>query len=333
MAMEQTARLTGFSALTPDVVIDLIEKSLGQRCTNLCRPLNSYINRVFELKLENGDGIIAKFYRPGRWNRTALLDEHEFLTELAELEIPVIPPLPFADGATLHEQDGMYFTAFQKKLGRSCDEPTDNQWEELGRLLARVHAVGAIHPPRNRITMTPGRSTHANLDFILRSGVLPRDQRGQYERAVHDTIQQIDPMFDECELIRIHGDCHRANIVYRPDESFYLIDFDDMAVGPPIQDLWMLLPGHKSESLVEIDFFMEGYETFRSFDRRTLRLIEPLRAMRYIHFTAWCAAQVADGGFARLSPGWGTESFWKGEIRDLRNQQEEIAGERDPLWG
>jgi Ser/Thr protein kinase RdoA (MazF antagonist) len=333
MASDNKEHLTGFSELTPDVVIRLAEEALGERCTGLCRPLNSYINRVFELQLDRGEGIIAKFYRPGRWRRDALLDEHEFLGELAELEIPVIPPLVLAGGGTLAEHRGMYFTIFPKKLGRGCDEPSDEQWEELGRLLARVHNVGAVHPPRDRIVMTPDRSTTRNIEFILRSGCITGELRKQYERAARDIVEQIAPMFDDVELIRIHGDCHQANIVYRPGESFYLIDFDDMAIGPPVQDVWMLLPGHIKDSMLEIDLFMEGYDTFRPFNRRMLKLIEPLRAMRYIHFTAWCAAQVADGGFSRLAPGWGTDAYWRGEINDLRNQQGEIANGGERYWG
>jgi len=324
--------ISGFSELTPDLAITLIERELGERCTGLCRPLASYINRVFELQLDGGEGIIAKFYRPGRWSREALLDEHEFLRELAELEIPVIAPRVFASGTTLGEHRGMYFTAFPKKLGRGCDEPSDDQWEELGRLLARVHNVGAIHPPRNRITMLPERSTRSNIEFILRSGCITGELRKEYEKAAQDIVELITPMFDGTELIRIHGDCHQANIVYRPGESFYLIDFDDMAVGPAVQDFWMLLPGHLTDSMLEVDLFIEGYETFRRFDRRTLTLIEPLRAMRYIHFTAWCAAQVADGGFARLAPGWGTQAFWRSEIADLRMQRDEIIGGAKPSW-
>lgn len=325
--------LENFSGLTPDRVIDLAEKSLGERCDNLCRPLNSYINRVYELRKENGEGIIIKFYRPGRWSRTALEDEHQFLEELAALEIQVIAPLKLADGATLHEHRGMFYTIYPKKLGRSIDEPTYDQWEELGRLLARVHNVGATHPPRDRIVMTPEHSMLDNIRYILRTDTVPRDLRKEYEQAALKMVDMILPMFKDTELIRIHGDCHQANIVHRMEEAFYLIDFDDMALGPPVQDFWMLLPDYGRKSLVEIDFFLEGYRTFRPFNRNWLKLIEPLRAMRYIHYTAWCAAQIADGGFAKVAPGWGTPAYWRQEIRDLHNQQLEIETSKDVFWG
>lgn len=333
MNIDDPTAPAGFHTLTPDVVIAAAEQALGQPFTALCRPLNSYINRVFELRLESGEGAIAKFYRPGRWTRAALQEEHDFLHELYDLELPVVAPLELADGGSLAERDGMFFALFPKKLGRAVDEFTDEGWEQLGRLIARVHLVGAVRPAPNRIVMTPLRSTRDNVDYILRQGVVESGLRRDYETAASELIETIAPMFESTEMIRIHGDCHRANIVHRPGESFYLIDFDDMAMGPPVQDVWMLLPDYSRASLVEIDFFLEGYETFRSFDRRTLRLIEPLRGMRYIHYDAWCARQAADGGFTRLAPGWGTPSYWRDAANDLRRQKEEVLAGKDFFWG
>ncbi len=325
--------LSAFSDLTPDVVINVAERAYGRRLTNLCRALNSYINRVFELETEDRDGVIVKFYRPGRWSREALQDEHDFLLELAEEELPVVPPLHLADGETVGEHRGGYFALFPKRSGRAIDEPTDEEWETLGRLIARVHAVGARHAPHDRVVLTPWEATADNVDYLLRANVLPRELRDEYERTARKLIDLIDPMFATAELIRIHGDCHRGNIVYRPGESFYLIDFDDMVVGPPVHDFWMLLPDYSRKSLLEIDLFLDGYSTFREFDRRTLRLIEPLRAMRYIYFSAWCAMQIADGGFARLTPNWGTPGYWRAEIKDLHVQIDEIVAARDAVWG
>jgi Ser/Thr protein kinase RdoA (MazF antagonist) len=318
-----------FDALTLEMAIALVEQQLGVSCTNLCRPLNSYINRVFEIGLMDGGAVVAKFYRPGRWSLAALRDEHEFLAELADRDIPVIAPMRSPDGQSIGEHRGMFFTVFPKKLGRAIDEPTYDQWEELGRLLARVHLVGEMHLPEARIIMGPQESTRQHIEFILGRGVVPQNLRDEFERAAYDTIEMITPLFAGVERIRIHGDCHYGNIVYRPGESFYLIDFDDMVVGPPVQDLWMLLPGYAAESRAEIEMMLEGYETFRRFDRRTLRLIEPLRAMRFLHFLAWCAVQAADGSASRLAPGWGTPSYWQTEISDLRRQQDEIAASRD----
>jgi Ser/Thr protein kinase RdoA (MazF antagonist) len=332
MISEISDTLTSFHSLTPDLAIQLAEDALGEPLTGLCRPLNSYINRVFELQRESGEGVIGKFYRPGRWTRDALQDEHDFLFELTDHELPVIAPLQSKDGSSLYEYRGMYYTFFPKKHGRALDEPSYDEWESLGRLLARVHNVGASHAPRDRITISPKRSTRANLDYTLRKNVIPQEFRREYQAVVEEMIALTAPMFEGVELFRIHGDCHNGNIVNRPGEGLFLIDFDDMAVGPAVQDLWMLLPDYSRNSLVEIDLFVEGYSTFRNFDKRTLKLIEPLRAMRFVYFTAWCAAQAGDGGFARLAPGWGTPSYWREAIRDLRNQLDEIRASADHRW-
>ncbi len=316
--------IADFSGLTPDLVINLVEAALGRRCTNLCRTLNSYINRVYEVEMEEGGWVIAKFYRPGRWSRDALQDEQDFVAELAAQEIPVVAPFIGVNGQPLQEHGGMYFALFPKKGGRPCDEPSSRDRISLGRLMARVHAVGSMHPPRDRLELDPGKSVSQHLDYILKTELIPSTLKTKYEAVAHSILSAITPLFDGVEKIRIHGDCHAANILYRPGEPFYLIDFDDMVVGPPVQDLWMLLPGHLKTCRLEIEEFLEGYETFHDFDRRTLKLIEPLRAMRFIYFTAWCARQKTDGGFARLAPEWGTPAFWRQEIHDLEKQHQEI---------
>jgi Ser/Thr protein kinase RdoA (MazF antagonist) len=326
---------TAFQDLTPDRVISLVETALGVRCTNLFRPLNSYINRVYELERESGGGLVAKFYRPGRWSRAALLDEHDFMRGLVESEVPVIAPLTLRDGGTLGHGDGMYFAVYPKKSGRTFDEYTDEQWLELGRLLGRVHAVGAAQHPKDRITMAPDRSTRSQVDYILGGAFVPAELTGRFKDLTDTLIGEIAPLFHGVEMIAIHGDCHISNLIYRPGESFYIIDFDDMAIGPPVQDFWMLLPGYRGESLAEIDIFLEGYELFRRFDRRTLRLIGPLRAMRFIHYMAWCAHQVAEDGHSRVAPDFGTRDYWLRELGDLATQLERIrsASGRDPSPG
>lgn len=315
--------LEDFSGLTPDTVLHLVEQALGRPASNLCRPLGSYINRVYDVQMDDGAWVVAKFYRPGRWSRAALEDEQDFVRELAEAEIPVIAPVAGAGGATLHEHRGMFFALYPKKGGRPLEEPDPAQWLELGRLLARLHMVGARRAPRDRIRLDPRISTRGHLALILAGDFPSPGVRREYEQAAAAIVDLISPLFDGLDRVRIHGDCHRANILGRPGEPFFLIDFDDMALGPPVQDLWMMLPGHLRDSRAELDRLLEGYETFREFDRGTLRLIEPLRAMRMIHFTAWCARQKADGGFARVAPGWGTTAFWRQETADLERQQRE----------
>ncbi|MFH0909315.1 MAG: serine/threonine protein kinase [bacterium] len=325
--MKQPSAPADFNDLTPDVVINLVEETLHTRCSNICRPLNSYINRVYDVHLEDGGGVICKFYRPGRWSRDALQDEQDFLFELAEAEIPVIAPLRDATGASLFIHEHLTFALFPKKGGRIGTEPTADQWKELGRLLARVHVVGAARTPRDRIRMGPEHAAE-QLDYILKSGLITSESHDRYAEVAANTMDLIPHHFDAAEMIRIHGDCHHQNIIHRPGESFFIIDFDDMSIGPPVQDVWMLLPGRVKDCLREVDFLIEGYETFRPFNRTGLALVEPLRAMRYIHFTAWCIRQAADGGFKRLSPDWGSASWWKQEIHELEKQQTEI---RDAL--
>lgn len=316
--------LSDFSHLTPDHVIGHVEEALGVRCTNLCRQLNSYINRVYELQVEDGSWVIAKFYRPGRWSRDALLDEMVFLRELSQAEIPVVTPL-FGKGDGLHEDaHGVCFALFPKIGGRPLVEPPDERWIELGRLLARMHEVGARHAPRDRIRMHPEGVTLDHLDAILATDFPHAYLRDEYGETVDDLIDLIAPLFDDAELIRIHGDCHPQNLLDRPDEPLRLIDFDDMAVGPPVQDIWMLLPDRPEKCRRETDLILEGYETFRELPPESFSLIEPLRAMRFIHYTAWCARQKADGGFHRLAPDWGSAPHWKKEIDDLRRQIAEI---------
>ena len=316
---------TAFHSLTPDRVITLVEKGLGHRCTNLCRPLISYINRVYELQAEDGSGLVAKFYRPGRWSRAGLQDEHDFLLELAGDEIPVIAPLMLRDGGSLGSYGNISFAVFPKTGGRSQDEYNDDQWLELGRLLGRTHNVGALHLPEDRLTMAPDRSTRQQVDYILAGGFMPEDLLGRFKDLTDTLINEISPLFKKTGMIRIHGDCHFSNLIYRPDESFYLIDFDDMVVGPPVQDFWMLLPGYREDCLAEIEIFLEGYEMFRDFDLSSLALIEPLRAMRYIHYTAWCAYQYAEDGETRVDADFGSRQYWLTEMADLADQLERIV--------
>ncbi len=319
-----------FQQLGPDRVLNLVEKTLGVRCNNLFRTLNSYINRVFEIETVGKVRMVVKFYRPGRWSKEAILDEHKFLLDLVEQEIPVVAPLFFPGGETLAESDGLLFSVFPKCGGRSVDEFNDDQWLQLGRLLGRVHQVGETAKAKHRITMAPQHSTRKQLSYLMKSPCVPEEMKPPLEKAILDIIADIQPLFAKTERIRIHGDCHFSNVIQRPGESFYLIDFDDMAMGAPVQDIWMLLPGEVDESFVELDLFLEGYETFRRFDRRALRLIEPLRAMRFIHYMAWCAHQVEGDGITRAIDGFGSQEYWRSEIAGLVDQRERIAEGQQP---
>ncbi len=314
-----------FPELGPETVLNLVEESLGTPCSNLCRQLNSYINRVFELVTVDDRGLVVKFYRPGRWSQTALQDEQDFLLELDQQEIPVVPPMPLKNGRTLGEYKNLFFSVFPRCGGRSSDEFTEDQWLEIGRLLGRSHAVGAVHGAKDRVIMTPDHLTSDQISFILESGVIAYPElSARFSSLCGELIDEITPLFQDIKTSRIHGDCHFSNIIYRPGESFYLIDFDDMAMGPPVQDLWMLLPGTPEDSLLEIDLFLEGYETFHHFDRRTFSLIEPLRAMRFLHYIAWLTYQYKADGTAPIVAGFASREYWEGEIADLSDQLDRI---------
>lgn len=313
-----------FQGLTPESILALVESALGVRCSNLCRSYNSYINRVFEIADTSGNGMVVKFYRPGRWSAQALQDEHDFLLELAEEEIPVLAPLRLHNCGTLGQYGAISFAIFAKKGGRLIDEFNEELWLSLGRLLGRMHLVGARHLPIDRIRMHPAHSTAGQLAFIRKSGLVPEDLLPRYLGLGEELIGSVQPLFAQAEMIRIHGDCHSGNLIHRPGESLYLLDFDDMVIGPPVQDLWMLLPGPPEECPLELDLLLEGYETFRPFDQSSLKLIEPLRAMRFIHYTAWCAHQVVEEGRTAVMVDFGTRAYWQQEIDDLHDQLQRI---------
>lgn len=314
-----TDQKTPFLLPPPEKILDLVEAQLDVACTNMIRPLNSYINRVFELQDRDGNGLIIKFYRPGRWSYAALEEEHQFLLKLKEIEMPVVAPLRMQNGATLGLYQDIAFALFPKFGGRSCDEFNDDQWLELGRMLARVHSVGDSLAAKNRPFMHPAHTTREQQQFLVDSGLIQPELVKDFVAVSDRLIEQIQPIFEGIDMSLIHGDCHFSNILIRPDEPMTLIDFDDMVVGPPVQDLWMLLPDVPENCYVEIDLFLEGYNTFRRFDAKTINLIEPLRGMRYIHYMAWCAYQAVEDGDVRVMDQFGSRAYWQQEIADLED--------------
>ena len=320
-----------FSSLTPDRVLDAVEQATCNRCTGVIRPLPSYINRVYDVELDSNEHVVAKFYRPGRWKREALLDEHAFVRACADDEIPVIAPLPFADGATLGDVDGIAFVLFPRRGGRPIEpaDPGDALWGRLGALLARIHRVGERASAPARLTLHPMITTTADLDYLLDNGFLDARETKRLETFGMALLEAIEPLFQGVETIRLHGDCQHTNVLERPDTGVFLIDFDDMMNGPPVQDLWMLLPGRPDDARVELEQLLEGYETFRAFDRRTLELIEPLRAMRMTYYLAWCARQARDAAFLQNHPDWGSRAFWAKELAELEAQLRVVKGESE----
>ena len=309
-----------FEHLVPDTMLEAVEGVLGEPLTGLATPLPSYINRVYEVETMAGERLIAKFYRPGRWSRDALQDEHDFVLDCAEDEIPVIAPLADKDGRTLHEADGIYFTLFPKRWGRQLELDSPKDWLRVGRLLGRIHVTGSRHEAVARTDLHPDVSTEEHLAHLLDGGFVTPMHEPAFREVTGRILELTAHLFEDAEFIRIHGDCHCGNLLKRPGEGIMVIDFDDMMMGPPVQDMWLLLPGRTEECRTELALLLRGYEQFREFEDWTLRLIEPLRAMRIIYFLAWCSHQVDDFKFRTMYPDWGSDAFWQREVADLRVQ-------------
>ncbi len=318
----------GFELLSPDVALRVVEESYGLALDGTLDSYSSYVNRVYGIREENGDRFVVKFYRPGRWQKEAIREEHQYLLDCSKAEIPVISPLPGLAAETLHEvkvADGdeeqvFFFALFPRTGGRTFEPETDSDLLRLGALLGRCHAVGASGNAPNRLACTPQATTAAYVQELLSDGLVHPKCRDDFAAVCGETLELISPLFAGAPHQRIHGDCHRGNIIDRPDRGLVLIDFDDMMMGPPVQDLWLILPGSLADSGHELDVVLEAYSRFSPFETRTLGLIEPLRFMRMIYFLAWRARQRNDFWFRESFPDWGNEAFWITEIEDLRTQ-------------
>ena len=297
----------------------------------------SYVNRVYGVRDVDGIEYIAKFYRPDRWSLDAIREEHNFSAELGEAEIPIALPLPDADGDTVShlfvdkngEQISCYFTLFPKRAGRLFDAEGEAAWLRIGSLCGRLHNIGCRGRAPTRSTILPDESTRGHLEHIRKTNVVPADIAAKFQTITSDVMEMIRPLFANIGRIRLHGDLHRGNILDRSDEGLLLIDLDDMANGPAMQDLWLLLPGHLEDCRPVLPFLAEGYEQFRPFPWQQLKLVEPLRFMRMIHFIAWCAMQRRDEDFDRHFPDWGSPAWWTKELEDLSDQASLIRRELD----
>ncbi len=316
-----------FENLTPDCILDAVESAMGCRLTGLTAPLPSYINRVYELQSVKDERWVAKFYRPGRWTHAALQDEHNFVFDCASEEIPVVAPLQLANGGTIGEHNGILFSVFPKRSGREMELCTHDGWRRLGGLVGRIHLAGSRREANNRLWMHPESTTIPEIKMLLDSGFMSAYQANRFKEVTSRIVEIALCEFEGVALQRIHGDCHRANILERPGEGLMVIDFDDMVMGPPVQDIWLLLPDHANQVRHEINLILEGYEQFMEFDDRTLRLVEILRAMRIIYFLSWCSTQVDDFKFKANFPDWGSEMFWQREISDIEHQYHAILND------
>jgi Ser/Thr protein kinase RdoA (MazF antagonist) len=323
-----------FSGLTPERVLDALDSVLmptGARTDGRLLPLNSYENRVYQVGVEDGPPVVAKFYRPKRWSNAAILEEHAFVASLVAREIPAVPARVL-EGTTLHEFDGFRFSIFERRGGRAPDLDRSDTLEWLGRFIGRIHAVGAIEPYRERPTLDIETFGYEPRDHLLTHGFVPADVREAWETVVAMALEGAAQCFDragDVRHLRLHGDCHPSNVLWT-DAGPHFVDFDDSRMGPAIQDLWLLLPAGRADASRALADLLAGYEDFCEFDPRELHLIEALRTLRLIHYSAWLARRWNDPAFPAAFPWFNTQRYWEDRILELREQVG--AMQEGPLW-
>jgi Ser/Thr protein kinase RdoA (MazF antagonist) len=325
-----------YETLTPDAVLDALA-SVGLYGDGRLLALSSYENRVYQVHLEDPfEGcaiVVAKFYRPGRWSEAQIAEEHAFAAELQEAEVPAVAPLAPA-GGTLHRHGGFIFSVSPRRGGRAPELDDGAVLEWIGRYLARLHTVGARRPFATRPAIDVATFGEEPRDWLLTHNGIPLDVQGDWERACEKALAQIRAALAaaqaaEVRTLRLHGDCHPGNILWTPDAGPHFVDLDDARTGPAVQDLWMLLSGERVQRQRQLGALLDGYEQFRDFDRNELALIEPLRTLRLIHYSAWLARRWDDPAFPIAFPWFGSSDYWRGQVQMLEEQME--AMEEPPV--
>lgn len=309
-----------YANLTPDCLLNAID-SLGMRCDGRLLQLNSFENRVYQVGLEDGSQRIAKFYRPGRWSDAAILEEHAFTLELAEREIPVVPPLSF-NGQTLHHWEGHRFALFARQGGRSPELDREETLEWIGRFLGRIHAVGTNCEYQARPSLDIQSFGIEPRNFLVAGDWLPEELRPAWISVADQALDGVSHAYQragDVQMLRLHGDCHPGNLLWT-DDGPHFVDFDDSRRGPAVQDLWMLLSGNEVDVRAQLTALLRGYETFHEFDDRELHLVEALRTLRLIHYSAWIARRWHDPAFPAAFPWFGSVRYWQDRILELREQ-------------
>lgn len=317
-----------FLSLTPEKVLAAVEAG-GLKCNPVCYPLNSFENRVYEVELADRTRVVAKFYRPERWTEAQIQEEHQFLEDLAADELPVCTMRPFPGGGTLRRIENIYYSLSDRRGGRAPDELDEAGARRLGMFVGRMHNIAVQRESRHRVRLTADTYIREDLDWLEDHDVLPRHLRDRYFDAALAIATIADRRLAGVPVHRLHGDLHLGNILFR-DNLLRVLDFDDMVVGPAVQDLWLALPGRDPETERLRERFLEGYIQFRDFDRSTLSLIEILRGMRVIHYAAWLSRRWHDPAFPRAWPHFGTPEYWERETSDLEEQLAVIRGEVPP---
>ncbi len=324
--------LQAFSNLTPDTMLDAIE-STGLRCDGRFLALNSYENRVYQVGLDQGEPLVAKFYRPNRWSEESIIEEHLFTLALAEQEIPVIPPTVDSNGNTLHQYESYRFALYLRRGGRAPELDNPDHLEQMGRFIGRIHAMGATQPFKHRPTLDIESFAVQPRRFLLEHDFIPNHLLEAYQSLTTDLITQIEQCFEragDVQHLRLHGDCHPGNILWT-DAGPHVVDFDDARMGPAIQDLWMFLSGDRSYMTARLADVLEGYTQFYDFNPSELHLIEALRTLRMIHYSAWLAIRWDDPAFPLAFPWFNTLNYWEEHIQSLR-EQAALMNEPPLIW-
>ena len=309
-----------FQTLTPGFVMDAIE-SQGYFCDRRVFALNSYENRVYQVGIEEGQPIIAKFYRPERWSEEQIREEHAFCFELVEHELPVVAPIVNAAGESLLSYNGFKFALYRRQGGHAPEFDNLENLKILGRALGRIHKIGAVSPFEHRPVLDSRSFGYESVRLIDES-FIPDEYRASYRAVTQQLLETIDAILSEVgsiRFIRTHGDCHAGNILWR-DNAPHFVDFDDARMAPAVQDLWMMFSGDRPRQLSQLDALMSGYLEFCDFDPRELRLIEPLRTLRMLHYSAWLARRWQDPVFPHTFFWFNTTRYWGEHILELREQ-------------
>jgi Ser/Thr protein kinase RdoA (MazF antagonist) len=309
-----------YDGLTPDRVLDALD-SVGIRGDGRLLALNSYENRVYQVWRDDAPPVVAKFYRPARWTDAQIVEEHAFVAELDLCEVPAVCALTL-DGSTLHAFEGFRFAVYARHGGRAPELDRRDTLVRIGRYVARIHATGATRPFRERPALSTEDFGIASREFLLDRNFLPIDLRDVWRGVVDQALDGVRRCYDRAGTVvslRLHGDCHASNVLWT-DDGPHFVDFDDARTGPAVQDLWMLLSGDRAAMEPQLADVLEGYEDFRTFDRRELHLVEALRTLRLIHYSAWIARRWDDPAFPAAFPWFGTGRYWQDRILELREQ-------------
>jgi Ser/Thr protein kinase RdoA (MazF antagonist) len=309
-----------YAGLTPETVLDALQVA-GLRGDGRLLALNSYENRVYQVWLEDGGSVVAKFYRPERWSNAQILEEHAFVQALAAREIPAVAPLAL-EGRTLNAHAGFRFAVFPRRGGRTPELEDDDTLRWLGRFIGRIHAVGATQAFAERPALDTDSFGREPRDWLLEHGFVPPDLHAAWESAAALALEGVARCFERAgrvRMLRLHGDCHASNVLWTQDGPHF-VDFDDARSGPALQDLWMLLSGDRASMSKQLGLVLEGYRQFFEFERGELHLLEALRTLRLLHYSAWIARRWDDPAFPAALPWFNTQRYWQDRILELREQ-------------